>query len=522
MRIDLSSVFNFNNKAKTEDVKRKKVATNHQSSDKKMTKGQTVKGQVTNISKSAITLQLSNGQEITGRMTESFEFLIGEEVSFTVEESENDVLLLKPLIDGDLSESRLMDILKNAGLKTTTENLDMLKQLISKGMPINKQILTELSMYTKRFPEAKIEQIIFLTKNDIMVSSDSLKYVDELLANKNNMTENISSFNDDVSRIVEKESGARVINAILKENEPATNVFTKIRNFFLKPEDQVIVAKEKLDLPLTELMTNKAAKSLLDETSIITRPTNSGSTISSMQQFVNEKGQAFSQLFEMVEDMDMPFDIKEATNKLLAQRVTYSMLNNELMLNQKDIQDVDSINKHYNKVYDRIMDVVNLDLNDTSESVQKILKEAVDIKNNVEFMNQLQQNHQFVHIPVMLNEQQVNSELYIMHRKNTKGSSEERITALLRLDLRNLGHLDIYVAKTANNVEVNFYVENETIEEDIRNNSMQLHKKLIEESFNVLGISVLLKEEEFNIIDDFFEKKEGSNDSKRFTFDMRA
>ena len=151
----------------------------------------------------------------------------------------------------------------------------------------------------------------------------------------------------------------------------------------------------------------------------------------------------------------------------------------------------------------------------------KVLKEAANIKTNVEMMNQLQQNHQFVHLPIILNGQDVNSELYIMNNRNSKTSSDERVTALLRLDLRNLGHLDIYVAKTENNVEVTFYVDKDDTQEDLRDNTYQLVNKLITESFNVLGIGIMMKDKEFDVFEDFINSKD-NEESKRFTFDMRA
>jgi len=197
------------------------------------------------------------------------------------------------------------------------------------------------------------------------------------------------------------------------------------------------------------------------------------------------------------------------------------MLNNELMMNKEDFNSVEKINKHYNKVYDRIIDVLNLDIQDASKSVQEVLKEASNIKTNVEIMNQLQENHQFIHIPIVLNDQNIDSELYIMNNKKSSKSKNKKVTALLRLDLRNLGQLDIYVVKTSKNVEVNFYVEGDETIDHIRTNSSTLVNQLVEKSFNVLGIGVMMKEKKFDIVSDFLDKRD-NNESKRFSFDMKA
>lgn len=515
---------------KTEDIKSKdrRVPTNY---SKLPAKGQKLSGQITDVQQNKISVMLEDGQVVDARLTRDFQFVIGDQVQFLVKDSSQGLLLLQPMEGENVQEEKLLSILKAAGLEDTPKNMELLSKLIEKGLPIDKKSLAEMVMYTKRFPEAKIDQLIFLKQNDIMITKDSLHYVEQLLGHKQSMSTNISSFNNEVANMVDKASGALVAETILKENEPAINVFTKVRNFFLKTEEQVQVPKEKLDFPMNKVMSQPDADGIVRATGkMLGQGTGKAAATVSPEQpqqlgdltnLSANKEKAFSQLFAAVEELDVPDDIKQATNRLLAQRVTKSMLNNELMVNKDNMETVDKINKHYNKVYDRINDVLNLDLNDTSESIRQVLREAGNIKTSVEMMNQLQQNHQFLHIPMVINNQNVDSELYVMKKQGSNKKADERITALVRLDLRNLGQLDIYVAKTANNVEVNFYAEGDSTIDHIRNHSGELVKQLVEKSFNVLGVGVSMREKDFNIVDDFLESTD-SGESKRFSFDMRA
>ncbi len=521
LRVDLSSIVGRWNKTEDLKAKGKNKAKNY---SKLPVKGQTIKGQIMDVQLNKVSVLLEDGQLVEAKMAEQFEFVVGDQLSFHVKESNQDMLLLQPLLEGDESEARVLDILKASGFKGTPENVEIVKKLIDNNMPINKKMLTEVLMYSKRFPEAKIDNILFLIKYDIIVSKDSLHYVTELLDNKQSISTNISSFNSEVANIVDKESGALVAKTILKDNEPATIVFTKVRNSFLKTSEQVYVPKEKLGFPINKVMSDIDAKALIDDTSL--RSKLFGETIkatpsASVENFMANKGKAIGDLFTTIEEMNIPDDIKLATNKLFAKRITKSMLNNELMMNKEDFNSVEKINKHYNKVYDRIIDVLNLDIQDASKSVQEVLKEASNIKTNVEIMNQLQENHQFIHIPIVLNDQNIDSELYIMNNKKSSKSKNKKVTALLRLDLRNLGQLDIYVVKTSKNVEVNFYVEGDETIDHIRTNSSTLVNQLVEKSFNVLGIGVMMKEKKFDIVSDFLDKRD-NNESKRFSFDMKA
>lgn len=527
MRIDIFNVFSQFSRI-NENKNKEKLQVKDVVSLKLPSTGQVVKGQIEDIQPNKVTIRLEDGQLVEAKMTENFEFVIGDKLSFLVKESSQEQLLLKPLFEGDMAETKIVNILKNAGLPDTDKNREIVNKLLEKQMPINKKMLTELSMFSKRFPDAKVDHLVFLTKNEIMISSESLHYVNELLKSKQNMSTSITTFNQGVSEIVDQESGAKVVETILKNNEPATTIFTKIRNFFLKPEEQVKVPAEKLNMPINSVMSDKDAANVINtvkqsenfEGSAINPNSSEVDVENSIEKYVLDKGKAFSDLFATVEELDIPEDIKAATNKLFAQRVTNAMLNNELLMKKEDLNNVQEVNKHYNKVYSKIMDVLQLDLQDSNESIQKVLRDAYQVKNSVEMMNQINNNYQFVHLPIVLNDQHVNSEIYIMNNKKSKGD-DSRITALVRLDMKNLGHLDIYVAKMNDTVEINFYVDNQKTENDVATYKSKLAQQLVEKSFKILGIGVQLKEEEYNALNDFFEQNE-SGDSKRFTFDMRA
>ncbi len=510
---------------KTEELKNNKRRTPSNYS-KMPVKGEKISGQIIDVQHNKVAILMENGEVVEARLTKDLQFVIGDQVKFLVKDLSDGQLLLQPIDENKLVDDKLLSILKVAGFEDTPKNRELLGRLIEKSMPIDKSSLQEMVMYTKRFPEAKVNELVFLKENDILISKESLHYVEQLLNHKQSVSSNISNFNNEVASIIDKTSGAMVAKTILRDNEPAVNVLTKIRNFFFKPDNQVEVPAKKLELPMNKLMTQASADQVVNNAgkillSGLDQEHYQSSYLSELSNLSVNKEKAFSQLFSAIENLDVPEDIKQATNKLIAGSMTKSMLNHELMFKKDEIESVDTINKHYNKVYSKMVDVLNLDLHDNSETVQQVLKEAGNIKTSVELMNQLQENHQFLHIPMIINNQNVDSELYVMKKNSGKKKQSERITALLRLDLRNLGQLDIYIAKTGNNVDVNFYTVNEEVTEHIRKHAGDLYKQLIEKSFNVLGIGASLREKEFNIVDDFLEPND-SGESKRFSFDMRA
>jgi hypothetical protein len=82
--------------------------------------------------------------------------------------------------------------------------------------------------------------------------------------------------------------------------------------------------------------------------------------------------------------------------------------------------------------------------------------------------------------------------------------------------------MDVYIAKHAKNVEVTFYVDGQDSERLLQENTLTLHKQLINKSFNVLGLGVRLQDEDLSDINAFFNGQNAKTEPKRFTFDVRA
>jgi len=154
-------------------------------------------------------------------------------------------------------------------------------------------------------------------------------------------------------------------------------------------------------------------------------------------------------------------------------------------------------------------------------------KEALsDIKNNINFMDQVNQFYSFVQIPLKLNSQLQNSELYVYQNKRKGGNSEdEELSAFLHFDLPALGSTDISVKLLKKNVTCNWYLENEKSMELIEQNIDRLEAKL-----NALGYNCNFgfesENKKFSFEDDFLRARIDTAAPKalvhRYSFDVRA
>ena len=90
-------------------------------------------------------------------------------------------------------------------------------------------------------------------------------------------------------------------------------------------------------------------------------------------------------------------------------------------------------------------------------------KAAINLSGNIDFMNQLNQMYTYVQLPLQLQHAQARGELYVYTNKRNLAAKDGQVSALLHLDMENLGPLDVYVTMKDAKVNTNFCVADEEI-----------------------------------------------------------
>ncbi len=90
-----------------------------------------------------------------------------------------------------------------------------------------------------------------------------------------------------------------------------------------------------------------------------------------------------------------------------------------------------------------------------------LARSAQSVQSNLEFMNQMNQMYTYVQLPMKLQNQDAHSELYVYTNKKNLRQKEGELTALLHLDMDNLGSTDIFVKLLGSSVQTEFYFEDE-------------------------------------------------------------
>lgn len=107
-----------------------------------------------------------------------------------------------------------------------------------------------------------------------------------------------------------------------------------------------------------------------------------------------------------------------------------------------------------------------------------------NIRNNMEFMNQMNQVYTYVQLPLRMSQGKAHGDLYVYTNKNKLSRGDGLLTAFLHLDMENIGNLDINVSLQTNNnlVTIRFDVEEDAFEL-LQKNLSHLEKRLSQKGY---------------------------------------
>lgn len=493
--------------------------------------GELIKGEIIDLKQNSVTIKLSNGQIVEAKMTDSFEFFIGQELSFVVKESSAEQLLLKPLLEEQSTAitNKLSQALENAGLSPTKENLEIVAKLIEHQMPIDKDTLQKVVLFTKQFSSADVDQLLFLVKNNMPVTKDNLDQLGKMTHGDSKMVQNLATLSDNMSILLKEESGQAVAKVMLKDNVLSQEVFEQIQRQVSNVQLEQVVFQKGIDneilqknVPLKAVMTDHELHQLeVEVNKAIENATKSNPDLSG-KKMIEFQNKTVQEIFQQMDDLELPMALKDQLIDILSQKITYTLFNREVLMNRAHLESPEKLNEFYDKLQEKVTSLLELDLKGPENKTSSLAKEAHQVKSAIEFMSDLNQRYNFIQLPMMLNDRLTNAELYVFNNKKQVKNDKASITALIRLDLVNLGHLDIYVNKKEQNISVQFYTESEEKNAMIDQKLFAIHNQLTGQGFKVQGISTKKKEKDFDVKDDFLQKKEEIHEVKRFTFDMRA
>lgn len=547
--------------------------------------GNVFEGTVTDISDGQVLLTLANGEKISARLEGQIQLQLNQAMFFEVKSNTQTQIAIKPYLNGDSSNPTLLKALMQAGMGVTTDNLEMVRTMMEEQLPIDKNSLNQMMRQLAMFPKAEPSVIAQMNKLGIPVTeanvqqfsnykADTAAIMKELENVLEQLPKSIAGEGDTAGQMTAKnmqlmdilfggetieqsqDTGAKAQELLAKTadgsvvikngtEQQAADIAKELQQTLSTAEDgmqqtsaagegiqQADAAKqaEGRQMPaatqgsLGEILGKEGAASLeqqlkaleTDGKQVLFDKNGNLNTGMSAEEFLKNLNQLFK---------ENEFPQKEALFKLFSgkeyQTILKKAVENQWYLEPQETGSKETVEKLYNRLQTQ-MNRLDEFIKQAGSGTEGLQKAVADVRGNIEFMNQINQIYNFVQLPLKMNGQNVNSELYVYTNKKNPRDMDGELSAFLHLDMDHLGSTDISVKMKGTAVKTNFYMADDASYELILAHAEELAERLENKGYQC-QIEVKSEEKDMDFVEDFLKHDMPSAGKVyRYSFDVRA
>lgn len=220
---------------------------------------------------------------------------------------------------------------------------------------------------------------------------------------------------------------------------------------------------------------------------------------------------------------------KSALGRLFSGKEYHALLK-EVMQEQWTVRPEELKTEHkVEELYQRLnrqMSQIEQLAKQTGMNTGQLSQAAAQVRDNIEFMNQINQAYTYVQIPLKMANQNAHSDLYVYTNKRNLRKKEGELSAFLHLELENLGTTDVSIKMLDKNVSTKFYLEDDASYDLIEEHLPQLTQRLEKLGYHC-HVTVENREEKVDFVEDFLQKSQPAKAANkgmvhRYSFDVRA
>ena len=470
------------------------------------------------ISMSNLVLMNKAGLDINPESTKLFEMYSNgrTELAVATEQNFNDML---SMIEGLLSDGNIEGSAKLASDMIDIFNIgkepDELVLTLVAGNETDVPVIT---------PNNLSEMLDSLVDNDVPLSDNALTQT-ETDINVTNLNKNTQ-----ISSILTEEQRLEIFT--LFENADVDVDAAKLQNLIkgdigvsdLSDLLKTLPESEQVKLnPIMEHIADLTGKELLMSNEILAGYLPESATLS----------EAANHIKNLLTTNSVPPDIKQALLKSDDFQKTLKMLmHTDWTLSAEELTEKDAVNNLYKRIDEQIDRLKTLADNASDPAFSKLSADLGQTKQNMNFMNDMNQMYNFTELPIRMNGQTATGDLYVYSDKHRRRTSDGNgISCLLHLDTANLGGMNIRIELNEGQVSTRFFLKDDDSGKLIAKHLDELDAAMTKQGFNPKSEVVKttdkedekkLKSGEFNLVTDFIPSEVESNNYSRYTFDMRA
>ena len=567
MAISLESLFNLRTTTRvTEDAGASQTSGNQSAAGtarrtntailEGMAPGQTVQGTIVSLDGEEIQLLLGEGQTIRAQVDESMNLQVGQKLLFTVMGNSSSQVRLSPLFFNMEQGLNAQKALDDAGLPGNGENMTMVNAMMKEGMPIDKESLLHMSRTMAAYPEEPVMNLVQMTRIGMPITTENLEQFAQYKNLEHKLVEGMETVLNELSatytEIADRFGADRAgafYQALLDTFLPEAGIPEEtipqeglVENGELPgtrvTEDGAIIQPETAGREsggtaavsddgesqklqprspqLQEVLSKEEQNQLNRLLGKEMGETDGTATVQDTLQLIRQLAQKGSLSTRQLHE----FYINPAFSKLLN-----AQIDSQWLLKPQDTENGKNVTQLYERLRSQTQKLEDA-LTPFVKEDSAVMKSVTNLKENVEFMNQLNQMFTYVQLPLKMGKFNAHGDLYVYTNKRNLAKKDGQVSALLHLDMEHLGQMDVYVAMANQKVSTKFYLQDEEtidflaahidkLDASLAKRGYQMHSELIQKEH---------PEKETAVIEEILKENRNvmSTGVAAYSFDMKA
>lgn len=498
--------------------------------------GQSVTGEVIEKNGSDILLAIGKNQMLRAKLDAGIPVEEGQMMTFSIKNASGAKVILSPLYANTGNDPNVSKALQMAGIPENALTGKMVQTMMQEGMRIDRDSLSRMLRVVSANPEANVETVVQLSRLEIPVTENTLFQMEAYKNLEHQITDGIFEIADALQN-----TAAVMIND--GDAEGAVSLYREILSLLSEGESvqpqaegeaQISVglpSEEALPLKESGLQTEEGQE-LQGQQKIESGLQTEGQqrAESSIQADGGTPLKTIGVLLERLEKALLSDEIaphqRESISRLFSGKEFQQAIKNEMikqwLLTPEDVGKEHKAEELYEKLNSQLSRFRQT-LNQSVGADTSLAKAVSNLSGNIDFMNQMNQMFTYIQLPLKLQSQEANGELYVYTNKKNLAKKDGEVSALLHLDMEHLGSVDVYVSMKDTKVSTQFRLKDDSALDLIAGHIDLLNERLNKRGYTMNASFVKKGEEETgSVMEEILKQDKNISILSGYSFDARA
>ncbi|MCM1136882.1 MAG: flagellar hook-length control protein FliK [Clostridium sp.] len=483
--------------------------------------GQTIAGEVLLRDGSDILIAIGKNQLLQARLEGGMNAQIGQLLTFQIKNNSNSRVVLSPLFENMGNDPNISKALQAAGLPENSVTAGMVKAMMQEGLPINRQSLYQMNRLVNLNPQADVQSLAQMQRLSIPATPENISQFEAYKNYQHQLGESLSDMMDAFTQSFQEIGGKGGL-------QEGLSFYRDVLGALLDGAKESGVAE--VGQNLEGLAREEAAAGELPfsgkELEGLAQKMRQAGVPEQITQAVVDNRMGGQELLNQMQKLLMEDALpdKKAFFELLEGKEFKTLLKNEMskqwLLTPEEVAEERSVDKLYERMNNQ-MNRLNQALSQNLRPDTPLAKTVSNVSDNINFMNQLNQMFTYVQIPLKMQGQNANGELFVYTNKKSLARKDGSVSALLHLDMEHLGSVDVHVSMTNQKVSTKFYLQDDSALDLIADHIDILNKRLESRGYS-MNAEFINQTEDTNVMDEILKQGKNISALAGYSFDARA